>query len=407
MDTAVALGRGWRTDSTLDKLLMGLLSLFVLALAATSMTARSRSFLERNWAKFQLCVVSLACSWIVAEGLLLGPFSSQVYAKTRTSLPHLQKVFHPLDNVMPGIEGESHYSTNSLGIRGPEMPSRQSAFRILCIGGSTTICTYLDDVETWPNLLMERLNAGSSGNKNWVGNVGINGHSSAHHLELVNHSALVDQMDLVIVLAGINDFTYALLGRTHALSDDLEDSSFQWQPIWHHSRVLSLIQTFVRRFRSSSRIWVEDGAGKMYVERRRLRQAAVLVDELPPLESALDAYEQRLRAIVAAVAAKNVRLVLLTQPTIWSEDLREEAQSLLWLGKLSEGRYLSLPPLMAGIALFNDRLTKVGRETGTPVIDLTSLNGHEEFFYDDCHFNEAGAREVARLVADHEDAFSK
>jgi hypothetical protein len=33
-------------------------------------------------------------------------------------------------------------------------------------------------------------------------------------------------------------------------------------------------------------------------------------------------------------------------------------------------------------------------------IDLSAMNGTPEFFYDDCHFNEAGAREVSRRVAD-------
>ena len=34
------------------------------------------------------------------------------------------------------------------------------------------------------------------------------------------------------------------------------------------------------------------------------------------------------------------------------------------------------------------------------VIDLSALDGDPAMFYDDCHFTETGAREVARLVAD-------
>ncbi len=33
-------------------------------------------------------------------------------------------------------------------------------------------------------------------------------------------------------------------------------------------------------------------------------------------------------------------------------------------------------------------------------VDLSSLNGQPQYFCDDCHFTEAGAREVARIVAD-------
>jgi hypothetical protein len=34
-------------------------------------------------------------------------------------------------------------------------------------------------------------------------------------------------------------------------------------------------------------------------------------------------------------------------------------------------------------------------------VDLRDMSGDPRWFYDDCHFNEAGAAEVARRLADH------
>jgi len=48
---------------------------------------------------------------------------------------------------------------------------------------------------------------------------------------------------------------------------------------------------------------------------------------------------------------------------------------------------------------YNAVLQSVCREWDVAWIDLRSLQGREELFYDDCHFNEAGAREVAAIVA--------
>jgi hypothetical protein len=47
---------------------------------------------------------------------------------------------------------------------------------------------------------------------------------------------------------------------------------------------------------------------------------------------------------------------------------------------------------------FNERLLEICAELGVEVVDLSSMNAVEAYFYDDCHFTEAGAREVARLV---------
>ena len=43
-----------------------------------------------------------------------------------------------------GIASDAAFSTNSQGLRGPEF-SKEGDYRILCIGGSTTKCLYLDD----------------------------------------------------------------------------------------------------------------------------------------------------------------------------------------------------------------------------------------------------------------------
>ena len=40
-------------------------------------------------------------------------------------------------------------------------------------------------------------------------------------------------------------------------------------------------------------------------------------------------------------------------------------------------------------------------ELGVDYVDLSQMSGRPEFLYDDCHFNEEGAREVSKRVADY------
>jgi hypothetical protein len=68
---------------------------------------------------------------------------------------------------------------------------------------------------------------------------------------------------------------------------------------------------------------------------------------------------------------------------------------------MPEGSYPSPEALREGIDRYNHTLMECCAQLDVRCIDLaTSLNNREDLFYDDCHFNEAGCREVARLVAE-------
>jgi len=80
--------------------------------------------------------------------------------------------------------------------------------------------------------------------------------------------------------------------------------------------------------------------------------------------------------------------------------LGDSARALCWFGWLDDGTYLSLPSLRLAMDRYNAALLDVCFEMEAPCVDLSPMNGRVEFFYDDCHFNNAGAREVARILAE-------
>jgi hypothetical protein len=54
------------------------------------------------------------------------------------------------------------------------------------------------------------------------------------------------------------------------------------------------------------------------------------------------------------------------------------------------------------MALYNQRLLEVCRSRDIDCIDLASFVARDTTtFYDDCHFNEAGAEKVADIIASH------
>jgi hypothetical protein len=103
---------------------------------------------------------------------------------------------------------------------------------------------------------------------------------------------------------------------------------------------------------------------------------------------------------------KSVRLIFMTQPTLWKAGLSEEKSALLWFretGKYQKGRagkYFSVEALEKGMKRYNETLLDVRRRRGIECINPASrLEKDTTVFYDDCHFNESGTRMLAEILS--------
>jgi len=380
---------------------------------------------RRTWRNLGLLAVSTILSILVGEIVLRVAFPLPVGHFIHA--PLTETVFAPHPGVMPGIQGESTFRTNSVGIRGSELGSEDS-YRVLALGGSTTECLYLDQDEQWPGVLQKLLREASAGA--WVGNGGSSGHALPHNV--IQMSYLLDRLpdiDTVVLMAGLNDFLRSI-GRKRPLSVEklsladaqtrvdlmhwgLRRGPFQISPpaddsgAWSrtgYGRVFARVAAADAGMEQVS----QDAAGKMYQDWRRWRRdAKVMLDEVPDLAVPLDEFRHHLRVAAEIAKLAGVRLLLVTQTSQWKAEMSEEAQALLWLGhveprgKVPPKTYYSPVALAAGLDAFNQALIKFAAEEGFEIVDIEpTMAGHSEFFYDDVHFNERGAAEVARCVAE-------
>ena len=158
-----------------------------------------------------------------------------------------------------------------------------------------------------------------------------------------------------------------------------------------------------------SRENVQDQAGKIYITWREHRQNATDIrDELPDLSSALETYASNLNKMIDVANEKSVRLILVTQPTLWRPDLPEDLAALLWLGGIGNFQaesgkpYYSVGALDRAMQAYNDTLLQICRQRKVECVDLASMLAKDTtVFYDDVHFNESGARKVAAVLADY------
>ena len=406
-DTGTGLVAGWRPFGSVEHaalLLMLVFSFLLLSLAAFGGVRRALALRGREWL---LLVVLCGLAWALIElsaDRIDRAFRPGTPFHTRGQ--NLRQLFHPLAEYLPGIQGPSHYTTGSDGIRAEAPPGPEAHTRVLCLGGSSTECVYLDDGKTWPARLMQQLNEG--GQKVWVGNVGISGFDTRDHLRFLETSPLLQGVQGVVAQTGINDLWRFLAkeeGQTRydRFSEGAETATAVarppklWMPLWTRSRVIQLYHDLRRSPPRPE--FVEGPGGEEYRIRRERRAAAKIVDTPPDLSRGLEEYHARVGAMIAACRKRGLWIVFSTQPVLWGEDLPPDLAHRCWFGWLENGEYLALGALRAAMDRYNKTLQAACAAEGVPCVDLSGMNGRGEFFYDDCHFTEAGAAEAARCIA--------
>jgi lysophospholipase L1-like esterase len=383
-DTALAWGRGWRATFRVDLLAVYLLAGWLVAATMLAALPTGRRYCARRWAQLTALAVSLCLGWFVGE-LAVGAALSRIGDGFHCWRPGLTIVHRPNPSIIRGVSPAATARFNADGIRGTDPPPRDQAYRVLCVGGSSTACTYLDDSKAWPQLLAEDLHAADPKRDYWVGNVGLPGFRTVEHLQFAAESPLVDDEDCLIVQTGINDFMSCLLGPRPQ------------PPLWTHSNIRQLARTMALRL--SGDTLVEDTGGTVYSRRRAQRQSAKIDTSGPDLTDCLQEYQRQLNDLVDVCRRRNVRLVFTTQPVLWRRDLDKENAALLWFGLLGDGRYLSVEQMRAGMDEYNQVLRRVCDERGVGLVELSEIDGDPAMFYDDCHFTDAGSRRVAEKVA--------
>jgi lysophospholipase L1-like esterase len=413
-DSAIAAVQGWRPEGTIEHgALFGAGAWLLIALIFLA-----RPGVRKLVGMLGLNMLVLAIAATVAWGMLEAGAawtSARLSAEAafHTRGPSLNQLFQPAPAHITGIEGASRYATGEDGIRAPFSPAPRHTRRVLCVGGSTTECTYLDDYETWPALVMNFINDDRSDDQVWVGNVGISGFSTREHLLFVRTSPLLDGMHAIIVQAGINDLwrflageslriDYARFAPEQARAAESTQLPLPRRPLWTRSRVIQLYHDLLRIRAHQDKtdpVSIEGDAGEEYGLRRERRAKAEITEELPALDRGRRRFAMNIEAIAMAAKERGLEVLFTTQPVLWAKGLEPDIAERAWFGWLDDKRYLSLEALRQGMDAYNATLRDTCAKIGVPCVDLSALHGDPDYFYDDCHFTEAGAEAVAERVA--------
>ena len=349
---------------------------------------------QKKWLFRAVLVVLLASSIMVAE-YVAGVFENvnlvrsesrrfvaeavPLHTYTERLQPNLEDEFITDQN---GVEGKRLFRTDSFGfVLGPkDVRHKDSAVKILFLGGSTTENNEVDEPYRFPFLAAFQLSKLTQANFEGV-NAGVRGHTSYESLNLyLNHpSPSIREASIVVVMHNINDRLRLTLNETYrspflsapeASAAGVKDavqgvaySAWDWGRLG--SNILFLVNTVVEKFAysaSESGIRVNERALEAYsgVALRRKNE-----------------FEQSIKNIVAVIRANKQTPVLMTQP----------------LGRDSVDQ-----------DEFNDVVRKVARDESLALIDLSreimDIPERQMLFYsDDIHFNNAGSKWAADVIA--------
>ncbi len=388
-------------------------SFWLVAGLALLLVSWNRQRLLQKLAKPLLSFYSTLLLLVLAELVLRAILAPHLVSRTTfVNSPGARYTFIADEKCTPGINGKKSFSVNELGLRGPALAKRSDSYKIVTVGGSTTLCADLDDSEEWPNLLMRYMNSKKNQHSVWVANAGAAGHTTVHHLRLIQTLSSIRKAHMLIFLVGINDLATALALQGQSTQEELERSadhflqgglfhgySYEPYPFFERLAVFQLAAGALRGYLQGVR-------GPVCQEPARRERAGTKRVPLPSLQAAIGEFRDRILNISKECRNLGTRCLFLTQPTIYRGNLSPQEEALLWFGWIRrEGKlqgYASAADLARAMDLYNQALLQTCRQNGIECYDLASVvPKNTSAFFDDCHFNENGARIVARSVAEY------
>ena len=415
---------------TTTRWLVPALGAFAVAIAAAALAWRRR--------RVELALFGVACLLAVGLAEIALRIATPAPGMVRHILhpPGLASTFRPEPGVMPGIDmAETHFTTNAIGLRGREMPPPGTP-RWIAVGGSSTESLFVDDADAWTAVLERELRS-KHGRDVWLGNAGKSGLTTFSHVsELLAYEDEIAP-SLVVMQSGFNDMSLCISGNRQ----DVIDTALRFRHadypatygrfVFHEIRpppslaswrLEDLIGRVRERFspaaaRSPERAYVvQDNAASHYRVLRQRRQAAGKIDAAPAIDECLRAYAATLRRIADWAQARKVRLVLLTQGSLYRDDITPADDALLWFGSVDESffnepppkRYFSVRVMREMLGRYNATMLALCAERSLWCYDVdTFVPQTSAMYYDDAHVNVQGSRtlgaEVAkRLAADIE-----
>lgn len=343
--------------------------------------ATPRAKRRRRWFVVIALLGSLAFSLIVVEVVL------RVYVAARGWTPNCYAAHltlfrpHPIlgAELAPNFRLKSgvwNLSTNSLGLRGPEISKvkPEGTIRIAILGGSSVYGFLVNDGEEAARILEENFRA--RGRAVEVINAGVPGYNLFRSLVRFQEIVAKLEPDIVVLYAGYNDVTY-LTSEDPSTERWLRRPGIPaWERCLGHTVTYGLLRYRLGR-RGPSFLGIATSGDKM-------------------TKSGQTRFRSNLEAIALEVEDVGARLVVCTQVTAAHPDIAEDLKSQLGQTEAE---------LRIAIDMFDwirQELRRFAATSGVDFIDVASeIPPTATYLGDMIHLTKSGEEELARVLLEH------
>jgi len=295
-----------------------------------------------------------------------------------------------------GQQGTYELNINPFGFRGQSMRTAEKpdkTFRVFFIGGSFVEQMALPEEKTFPSLIEKKLTATFPDRRVECVNAGISGFMSPDLVLQFQHQILNYQPDLLVVTApAINDVRFGTLPEydpAHPLPQNPEKKS---STLLSRSRLLHALYRFVGRYQQ---------AHTPYSHSLKKFQAAAKATVYTSTQQskAYDVFIRHLQTVIQLAKKEGVKIILMSEPSIYQTPLPPEIKEILWMGFMREDLNLSPHFLEKEMRSFNQASRMLAEQEETPFFDLSnSVPKSTAYFYDDVHLTPAGSHAVAEAL---------
>ena len=311
---------------------------------------------------------------------------------------------------IPGQPDPVPFEINEFGFRSGSMKTREKppeTSRVFFLGESTTESVTLPEEKTFPFLVESALNSAKAPARFQCINAAMSGNLAADSLVTLIYKVMYYQPDIIVVMHAINDLRYGAVPTFDPIKRSDFDRSFYFGGFSEKGGALSWFRSVCRKsylLTFLKRLAVK-GSGpsiqskwQSMVAKRQHTPVSVVQES-----KALGDFLKNLKEMIFIARGHKIRLILMTEPCIYQENISTEINDKLWMGCLPKpGINLSNEFLNREMRRFNDAILGLQNEYGAEVIDLEKeIPKTLDYFYDDVHLTARGAAKAGQVIADY------
>jgi lysophospholipase L1-like esterase len=284
-------------------------------------------------------------------------------------------------NLQVDIPGGKRIRINSKGFVGAEFSDVKPTgiYRIFAVGDS---CTFAGDWDVSYSAFLEKL-LNANGRRHEVINAGIEGYNSEYALGRIRDDVLKYDPDLVTIYIGWNDLmkvspgNVSSSGRVTWLGAALNHS-------YLYRGLSKVVFFYIRPLLMPPGLSGEESEYHVF-------------DQFVPAT-----YEENVSAMVASLRGRNVRVLLLTRPTVLTRNMSAEDLKAQRVFFPYFPEAYSVPRLRSLHDAYNNSIRRLAARLQVPIVDLDEVFDRQDkraLFWDTMHPSKEGHELIAAALA--------